>query len=467
MKIGVGTPRVLARPMQYLTSATAVVIAVGLVGSVLAAVNASQVSKDLILSRAVTAARAFSGAFSGEELVALQGNSKDLDNDTYKSLKRRLVSIRQGNTGTRFTYLLRLKDNNQVIFLADSEPETSQDYSPPGAPYLEATGLLKSVFYNIEPIIEGPVTDSYGSWVSGLAPVTDDSGKIVGVLGIDIPARDYYQQIATYAAIPLLLAAIPVAVLVYNRRLARKEHEITQLKSQFVSIASHELRSPLTGTLWGVQSLLKDKPRKDQSKILTSMYNNVASSLATVNEILDFSIFDRGKADKLQREVLDLRDVLKDVLKLHELSAEESKLGIARVGTWPKQAFTVGDHGALKRGISNIISNAIKYSPDGSKIEVALHTEGGNHIIGVRDYGIGIPKSDQKKVLTGYYRAANAAKVQAYGTGMGLWVTRLIVEQHHGRLWLESEENKGTTFFISLPAKTAEPADEPTRPTDS
>jgi signal transduction histidine kinase len=460
MKIGVGTPRVLARPMQYLTSATAVVIAVGLVGSVLAAVNASQVSKDLILSRAVTAAR----AFSGEEVQALRGNSKDLNDDTYKSLKRRLVSIRQGNTGTRFAYLLRLKDNNQVVFLADSEPETSSNYSPPGAPYLEATGLLKSVFYNIEPIIEGPLTDTYGSWVSGLAPVTDDTGKIVAVLGIDIPSRDYYQQIATYAIIPLLLAAIPVAVLVYNRRLARKEHEITQLKSQFVSIASHELRSPLTGTLWGVQSLLK-KPRKDQAKTLTAIYNNVASSLATVNEILDFSIFDRGKADKLQREAVDLRDILTDVLKLHELSAEESRLGIAHVGTWPKQALTVGDQGALKRGISNIISNAIKYSPDGSKIEIALHTTGGNHIIGIRDHGIGIPKADQKKVLSGYYRASNATKVQAYGTGMGLWVTRLIIEQHHGRLWLESTENEGTTFFISLPAKAS--SNESTSPSDS
>jgi signal transduction histidine kinase len=452
MKIGVGTPQALARPLQYLTSATAVVIAVGLVGSVLAAANASQVSKDLILSRAVTAAR----AFSGEEVLALKGDARDLESDTYQSLKRRLVSIRQGNSGTRFAYLLGMKDN-QVIFLADSEPQTSKDYSPPGSSYSEATGLLRSVFFNHDPIIEGPSQDSYGNWVSGLAPVTDETGKIVAVLGIDIPARDYYQQIATYAVIPLLLAAIPAAVLVYNRRLARKEHEITELKTQFVSIASHELRSPLTGTLWGVQSLIKSNPKKTQEKTLKSVYNNVASSLATVNEILDFSIFDRGKAGKLQHDIVDLRDVLSDVQKLHELAAEAAKLGIYHAGAWPEQALTVGDQGALKRALSNIVSNAIKYSPDGSKIEIALHTEGGKHIIGVRDHGIGIPKSEQRKVLQGYYRAANAAKVKTYGTGMGLWVTRMIVEQHQGRLWLESRENEGTTFFISLPAKTSRP----------
>ena len=448
MKIGVGTPQVLARPMQYLTSATAVVIAVGLVGSALAAANASQVSKDLILSRAVTAA----AAFSATEIAALKGDARDLENPTYQSLKRRLVSIRQGNSGTRFAYLLDLNEK-EVIFLADSEPTVSKDYSPPGSPYPEATGLLRSTFFNDEAIIEGPAKDSYGNWVSALAPVTDEEGTIVAVLGIDIPATDYYKQIAVYAIIPLLLAAIPVAVLIYNRRLARKEHEITQLKSQFVSIASHELRSPLSGTLWGIQSLLKDKPRKDQEKTLRAVYNNTASSLATVNEILDFSIFDRGKEDKLQREVVDLRNILSDLIKLHQLTADQAKLSIVHAGAWPKEALTVGDPGALKRAFGNILSNAIKYSPDGSTIEIALHTEDGKHIVGVRDHGIGIPLPAQKKVLRGYYRAANATKVQAYGTGMGLWVTGMIVEQHKGRLWLQSQENAGSTFFISLPAK--------------
>ena len=451
MIFNVGTPRVLARPMQYLTSATAVVVAVGLIGSVLAAANASQVSKDLILSRAVTAA----AAFSESEIGALDGDARDLGNPTYQSLKRRLVSIRKGNSGTRTAYLLG-KDGNNVVFLADSESETSKDYAPPGAPYQETSPVLLSTFYNNDPILEAPRNYNLDDSVSAAAPVLDENGRIVAVLGIELPARDYYTQIITYAAIPILLAAVPVAVLVYNRRLARKEHEITQLKTQFVSIASHELRSPLTGTLWGVQSLLKSKPRKEQEKTLTSIYSNIASSLATVNEILDFSIFERGKEDKLQREIINLHDVLNDVLKLHELSAEESKLGIVHVGKWPKEALTVGDHGALKRAFGNILSNAIKYSPNGSKIEVAIHTEKNRYIVGIRDHGIGIPKAEQGKVLRGYYRAANAAKVQAYGTGMGLWITRLIIEQHHGRLWMTSKENEGTTFFISLPVKNIE-----------
>jgi signal transduction histidine kinase len=448
MKIGVGTPQALVRPLQYLTSATAVVIAVGLVGSTLAGVNAAQISRDLILSRAVTAAN----AFSETEIESLQGDSRDLQQQTYQDLKRRLVSIRQGSSDTRFAYLMGMKDN-QVVFLVDSEPETSKDYSPPGAPYPEASGVLRAAFYTDEAFIEGPLNDAYGNWVSAHAPVTNREGKIVAVLGIDMPAQTYYKQIATYAIIPMLLAAIPVSVLIYNRRLARKEHEITELKTQFVSIASHELRSPLTGTLWGVQSLLKAQPRKEQEKTLRSVYNSTASSLATVNEILDFSIFERAKEGRLQREIVDLRHVLSDVMKLHELTAEEAELTLIRSGSWSQKALTVGDQGALKRAVNNLLSNAIKYSPKGTKIEIGLHTEGKHHIIGIRDHGIGIPKSDQTKVLQGYYRAQNATKVKTYGTGLGLWITGEIIKQHGGKLSLTSQENVGSTFFISLPVK--------------
>jgi len=449
MKFLERTPRVLARPLEYMTSATAVVIAVGLIGSVLAATNASQVSKDLLLSKASTAA----AAFSGQEVQSLQGNENDLNDPVYKSLRRRLISVREGDTNTRFAYLIGKNDKREVFFMVDSENERSTSYSPPGTIYPEASSQLRSVFYTNEPIIEGPLKDSYGNWVTAAAPVTNDKGEIVAVLGIDTPSSEYYRQIATYAVIPLLLASIPVAVLAYNRRLAKKEFEINELKTQFVSIASHELRSPLTGTLWGVQSLLKAKHTENQEATLTAIYSNIASSLATVNEILDFSIFQRGKKDYLQREIVDLKIAVKDVIKLHQLSASENHISITREGKWPKTALTIGDQGALKRAFGNILSNALKYSYKNGKVEISLRTEGGNHIIQVRDFGIGIPKSEQGKVLDGYYRATNTAAVKTYGTGMGLWISRMLIEQHGGKLWLESNENEGTVFYISLPAK--------------
>lgn len=452
MKTKVGSFGLAPKKIRhYATSAIAVVVAVGIAGSALAGMNASLISRDLLLSRAQTAA----DAFSAQEIMTLSGSAQDTDTDTYKSIKQRLIRIKHNDKSTRFAYLVGFREN-RAYFLADSEPIESINYSPPGQYYPDATAELIAAFGEDRAFIEGPVTDSYGTWFSALAPVIDQStGKTVALLGLDTPARSYYSYIALRTLIPLLLAAIPVLVLVRNRKLEAKEREITALKSQFVAIASHELRSPLSGTLWGVQSLLKPNatpPLNDhQRQILSSVYNNTAASIATVNEILDFSIFERGKPQVRQHELVNIVEVLKDVEKLFRLSAEENILKIRYVGTWPKRIPVRGDPSALKRAFSNIISNAIKYSPTGGTIELGYHPETHAHTIGVRDHGIGIPKYAQAKVFKGYYRAKNATKIKTHGTGLGLWVTKMIIEQHHGKLRLTSQPGKGTTIFVTLP----------------
>ncbi len=442
----------LAKPKRYLTSAAMVVVAVGIAGSILAAISAMQRTQSLMLSRVVTAA----GALTPDDIRTLKGRKEDLENPTYESIKRRLTRIRQESPGTQFIYLMGSR-NNQVFFYVDSEPQNSEDYSPPGQPYTEASLPLKAAFFDETPFIEGPLRDSYGMWMSALAPVYDTATQeIVAVVGIDVAASDYFLQIALSALIPLLLAALPLTVLLRNRRLEAKEHEVMQLKSQFVSVASHELRSPLTGALWGIQSLIKPEAARgltdSQRNMLTAIYNSTASSLATVNEILDFSIFNRNKADKLQRVEVDLRAVLDDIQKVLHLSTREAGVHIVYKDDWPERVLVWGDPGALKRALSNILSNAIKYSHKATTIELAYHLNKNQHVISVRDHGIGIPAREQAKVLEGYYRASNASKRLAHGTGMGLWITKLIIEQHGGKLSLISKENQGTTIFVTLPA---------------
>ncbi len=453
MKSKAATHPLLAKPKRYLTSAALVVAAAGLTGSILATISAVQRSQNLLMSRALTAA----GALSADDITALKGNKDDIQNDRYQDVKRRLTRIQQDSPGTQFIYLMGRRDN-QVFFYVDSEPTSSADYSPPGQLYSDASLRLQGAFFDDTPFIEGPLQDSYGVWISALAPIVDTStGEIVAVLGIDVAASDYFGQIALYAAIPILLAAIPLLVLLRNRRLEAKEQEVLQLKTQFVSIASHELRSPLTGALWGIQSLIKPGTNPNlehsQRETLTAVYNNTASSLATVNEILDFSIFDRNKAERMQRIETNLLAVLADVQKGLELSAKESGVRVVRKGAWPEAITIMGDPGSLKRAFSNIISNAIKYSRRDTEIELTCELDSKKrHVIAVRDHGIGIPEKEQSKVLEGYYRATNASKRLAHGTGMGLWITRLIIEQHDGALWLESKENQGTTIFVALPS---------------
>lgn len=453
MTVKVRVHPLLAKPKRYMTSSALVVLAVGLAGSALSAISAAQRSQDLMLSRATAAA----GALPASDIKKLSGHKDDLGNPTYEDLKRRLIRIRQDNASMRTVYLLGQRDG-QVFYYVDSESETSAGYAQPGLFYTETTTRLQAAFTEDTAYLEGPSRDGFGTRISAIAPVVNETtGQTVAMLGIDVDAYDYYLQIFTYTVIPLLLAAIPLMVLVRNRRLEAKEQEVLQLKTQFVSVASHELRSPLTGALWGVQSLIKPGTNanlhKAQRDTLAAVYTNTATSLASVNEILDFSIFDRNKADKLHRVEVDLKAVLSDVVKLLGLSAQEADVTIRYKSDWPDNIMTIGDPGALKRAFSNILSNAIKYSRKGTAIELSYRLDGGHHTIAVKDHGIGIPAGEQAKVLEGYYRATNASRQLAHGTGMGLWVTKLIIEQHDGKLKLTSQVNKGTTVFASLPKR--------------
>jgi signal transduction histidine kinase len=254
------------------------------------------------------------------------------------------------------------------------------------------------------------------------------------------------------------LAAIPLAGLVRDRQLEAKDHEITGLKKQFVSIASHELRSPLNGMLWAIQSLLREDKNmtKAQQEMLLDMYRSTESSMTTVNEILDLSIFERGQAQNLQNEQVDLGTIVKQIVSTLKLTASEKKIVIKLTGKWPEQIITMGDVSALKRSFMNLVSNAIKYGLYDSVVEIGYRQSGHEHIIAIRDHGIGIPAEEQSKVLDGYYRASNATRQQAHGTGLGLWLARLTVEQHKGRLWINSVENEGTTVYLALPVTDKE-----------
>lgn len=462
-------PRLLAKPKRLTSLVMMLIIVTGVMGSLFAGITANVHNHDLLMARVRTAA----SALQPDDVKALKGNESDLRNPAYRRLKERLAQIRLDNQGVSFVYLMG-KHGQNIFFYVDSEAEGSDSYSPPGQVYYEASPKLAAAFSNSDPFIEGPSRDRWGVWVSALAPILDpNTGNTIAVMGVDQSALSYYFQIFIYSLIPLCLAAIPLAGLLRDRKLENKEREIVALKNQFTSIASHELRSPLAGMLWAIQSLIKDNQNLTaiQKEMLDDMYHSTEASLVTVNEILDLSVFERGQAGKMQHETLDLISVVNEVRATLKLGAQEKKIKIGKVGNWPDHTYVIGDVGALKRALMNIISNAIKYSRPNTTIELGYRQADGKHIVSIRDSGIGIPKAEQAKVLEGYYRARNAVKVQAHGTGLGLWLTKMIIEQHGGALWLESQENQGTTIFVSLPtvsksAKTSETSHPQPAPPD-
>jgi signal transduction histidine kinase len=457
MKHLAAAKRLIFRPRRFTTIVMMLVIWAGVAGALFAGISTDLRNREYLRGRAQTIA----DTLPYREIKALKGNTSDLRRTEYRDLKARLQQVRAGNQDLQFVYLMGMK-NDQVFFYLDSEVIGSSGYSPPGDKYPEASSRLKGMFTASEPIIDGPTRDRWGVWMSALTPVVDPvTHQVIAVVGIDTPAFNYYTQVLLYALVPLLLSAIPLAGLIRDIKIQSKEYEILQLKNQFVSIASHELRSPLTGMLWAIQSLSRSSSNQlnlEQLGMLSDMYRSTESSLTTVNEILDLSIFERGQEHKLQRDIVDIKSVMKQVAATLKLGASEKQIRIEPIGDWPREVYVNGDVGALKRSFMNIVSNAIKYSPDNSVVELTYKNDGGKHVVGVRDHGIGIPEGEQAKVLEGYYRATNAAAIQAHGTGLGLWVTRKIIEEHGGKVWLESKLNQGTTVFVALPAtKASEP----------
>jgi signal transduction histidine kinase len=439
------------RPKRFTTIVALLIIGAGIASGVFAALTNQTNKSQYLVGRAQTIA----DSLSADDLESLKGSDDDLATLAYSRAKQQLDQVRNSNLDIAYIRAFKIA-NQRVSINIDAQPEGSIFYGPPGLAVPEPSHQLRSALLDGTPSFDPIVSDYSEHWVAGYAPVRNADGEIVAAVGVFASANTYYLEIALYALVPLLLAVIPFAGIMRDIKIQAKEHEILQLKNQFISIASHELRSPLTGMLWGIQSLQRSNKKlsNTENDLLNDMYRSTEASLATVNEILDSSIFERGQANKLHREYVDIVTVLDQVTSTLMLGAKERDISIEKVGKWPDTAHTVGDVEALKRAFMNVFANAIKYSNVQSSIKISYRLDDKReHVITVQDHGIGIPHDEQEKVLEGYYRATNASAVHANGTGLGLWTTRMTIEAHGGRVWLNSLQDKGTAVYLALPAK--------------
>lgn len=449
--LGAGRLSPVFKPKRFTSVVAILIIATGVASGIFAAVTNQAQKRDFLIGRAQTIAN----TLSVTDLQSLKGNRDDLSTLAYDRVRKQLDQVRSSNRDISYIRVFTIA-NNKIAINVDAQPEGSEFYGDPGTLIPSPSNELRSALIEATPSQDPLLSDYSERWVASYAPVIDPktSGTVAAV-GVFVPANTYYLDIALYALVPLLLAAIPFAGILRDIKLQSKEHEILQLKNQFISIASHELRSPLNGMLWAIQSLQQSEKKLPQAQrdLLSDMFKSTESSLSTVNEILDSSIFERNMGSRLQKDLVDVTAIVSQVSATLTLGAKEKHISIKTAQKWPEHAFVTGDVEALKRAFMNIVSNAIKYSPEESEITLTHRVSNNSeHVFAVQDQGIGIPYDEQAKVLEGYYRATNANNLHAHGTGLGLWVSKKVIEQHGGRLWLNSIEDKGTTIFIALPA---------------
>jgi len=234
---------------------------------------------------------------------------------------------------------------------------------------------------------------------------------------------------------------------------ATKEREIDRMKTEFVSIASHQLRSPLSGIKWLIELVLNDtgELKPDQREYLEQIDVSNERMIQLVEDLLDVSRIETGRKFTIEKKDFDIKPVLDDLLKEMASLSLQKQVSLKLDTAFPGAIHANADQEKIREVFKNLISNAVKYTSQGGHVSVGFSRTDDEMQFSVKDDGIGIPKDQQKKIFEKFFRASNVGRVEAEGTGLGLYIAKAIIEGHGGRIWFESEEGKGTRFFFSLP----------------
>jgi len=259
----------------------------------------------------------------------------------------------------------------------------------------------------------------------------EKTGKVIKVYAEDL-YRDEVVKIGT--------------VFVY--RDITKEYEVDKMKSEFVSTVSHELRTPLASILGFTELLINRELKKErQQKYLSTIYGEANRLTLLINDFLDVQRMEAGK-QTYEKKYLEVIPILKKIVDHQKVIAVKHQITIK---TELNEAVILGDKLKIEQAFTNIIGNAIKYSPKGGNIHISIYEEAESINISVQDEGLGIPEGEIDKLFAKFYRVDNSDRRKIGGTGLGLAIVQEIVNAHGGKIIVQSQLGEGSNFTLSFP----------------
>jgi len=242
------------------------------------------------------------------------------------------------------------------------------------------------------------------------------------------------------------------AVVATSIRSITRQKKLSRNQSEFMRIVSHDLRSPLTA-MHGFASMLGmvGELTEKQDYFVEKIFSGITQMTSIVENFQDAGRFDPETGFyEMERIPCDVTDIVRRILSNHLVPAEKQELTLTADmdGDIP---IVNADSNMIERAITNLVDNAIKYTPNGQQVEVGVKRIDDDLIISVADTGLGISKDNQKMLFERHVRIHRREHKKVKGSGLGLFIVRSVAQRHGGRAWVESEEGDGTTFYFSIP----------------
>ena len=263
--------------------------------------------------------------------------------------------------------------------------------------------------------------------------------------------------VLTISSLPIFIAGeVKIGTLIILHDITR-EKQIEKMKSEFVSIASHQLRTPLSAVKWTLHMLLDGDLGKitlEQREFLEKTYKSNERMITLVNDLLDVSRIEERKY--LYKPILtEIENIVETVISSSMQEAKRKKVKLKFQKSKKRMPYVKIDVEKIKLTIQNLLNNAINYTLPGGMVIVSLKQLKKEIEFRIQDTGVGISKDQQHRVFAKFFRGANVMRMETDGSGLGLFIAKNIIKAHGGKIWFKSEENKGSTFWFTLPTFTS------------
>lgn len=400
------------------------------------------------------------------------------DDSLYLKLINLEIDWQKSNPYVTDIYTMSLNDENKPVLIVDSETDYNHDEkfegdreqrTKIGELYEKDLPELSAALHGEASFTETPYSDKWGDWVSAFVPIKNKNGSIIGILGVDFDANQFFSEISktVFAGIIFFLVLYIGIARVWSQHLEsqQKNKELEnaliaaerakEAKTQFISHMSHEIRTPLNGIV-SISSLLAEGgiPLDEIPESIQILRSCSDQLLELVNDILDYSKIESRKMI-VEHTVFNLFQTVEDAANVLKQKFIEKNLKLLKtIDIEPQQEFR-GDPVKIKQVLVNFLSNAAKFTDSGTielRVEKVQNSEVLKYRFSVKDSGVGISKDKISKLFNEYEQIEASTTRKFGGTGLGLWICKGLIEAMNGTIEVTSELGHGSTFSFEIPA---------------